>query len=79
MPFLLQRDSFVHQLLLRETCGTFSFVIPPLFFNPGLAKLITEFLLDTSIIVRDPSIPRPPKEGDAVKRRIEAALLSEST
>jgi hypothetical protein len=26
------------------------------------------------IIIRDPSIPVPPKEPDAVKRRVEAAL-----
>jgi hypothetical protein len=48
------------------------------FGNPGLAKLISEFLLDTTIIVRDPSIPLPPKESDAVKEEGQGALLSES-
>jgi hypothetical protein len=28
------------------------------------------------IITRDPSIPRPPKQPDAVKRRVEAALAA---
>jgi hypothetical protein len=53
--------------------------VASVFGNPGLAKLIAFFLLDTSIIIRDKSIPLPPwKEADEVKRRVEAALLSES-
>jgi hypothetical protein len=44
--------------------------------NPDLAEEIGVFLLKKDIIIRDPSIPVPPKEPDAVKRRVEAALES---
>jgi hypothetical protein len=36
--------------------------------------IIISYLIRTEIIVRDPSIPLPPKQTDDVKRRIEAEL-----
>jgi ankyrin repeat protein len=46
--------------------------------EPGLSRLIASFIMRTDIIVRDKSVPLV-KEPDAVKRRIEAALLKASS
>jgi ankyrin repeat protein len=44
------------------------------FGERGLSRLIASYIMRTDIIVRDKSVPLV-KEPDAVKRRIEAALL----
>jgi ankyrin repeat protein len=46
--------------------------------DPGLSRLIASYIMRTDIIVRDRSIPLV-KGPDAVKRRIETALLKAST
>jgi hypothetical protein len=46
--------------------------------DPGLSRLVASYVMRTDIIVRDKAIPLK-KEPDAVKRRIEAALLKASS
>jgi ankyrin repeat protein len=78
----LRWASVMPLLLLFKTCSsTHNSITSPtisVFMNFGLIRdWIAPFLLRTDIIVRDLSIPHPPKEPDAVKRRVEATLLSE--
>jgi hypothetical protein len=80
-------DSVKPLLLLSKACSTnvlpvdLSVSIPPSLISvlsiSGLVReWISPYVMRKGVIIRDPSIPRPPKEPDDVKIRVEAALAA---
>jgi hypothetical protein len=69
-------------LLLSKACSTStkSSSLINVFSISGVVRdYIAPYIMRKDIIIRDPSIPRPPKQPDDVKMRVEAALAAASS
>jgi hypothetical protein len=72
-------ESVKSLLLLSSACSTSasSTSLIKVFSISGLVRdYIAPYLMRKDIIIRDPAIPRPPKQPDDVKRRIETGLAA---